>query len=500
MACDTFLKISQKCKRKFMTLQAEESQPFILTLISDLGRHIKDLQTHQIQSFYESAACMLSDKGPSITLPREEVIVMLMDIPNQNWRLIMNKGSQNIQYLFSIEVIKEISRILKINMRVCASVGSLFIHQLSIIFLDILNIYKLFTEQINQAILSQGEIAVKLTVYKSMRGVKSDILELFTIFFEQIASLDKTSLVDIMHQILPNIMKEVLSDYHSSPAPARDPGVLNLFSVSTSVFNQYLSPEIPNILDAIFEPTLQMITKNMLDYPEHRIGFFKFLRVANEHCFQALFNIPIHLQKLIIDSIVWAFKHTERNISETGLEILLELLENISRAPNINQPFYQQFLLNLIQDIFSVMTDRLHKSGFRLQASLLMHILHNVQLGAVTIPLFDVNSMPQGYDNSIFLKEYLINLLVNAFPNMIKSSIQSFIFSLFNISLGIEEFKQHVRDFLISCQEFASEDNSELFIEEAEYQKTIFEKEQLTYRQSVPGLVPQIDLENDPDL
>ena len=88
MACDTFLKIAQKCKRKFMTTQTEETQPFILSLIADLGRHIKDLQPHQVQSFYESVACMLSDKGPAITIPREEVIVMLMEIPNLSWRQV----------------------------------------------------------------------------------------------------------------------------------------------------------------------------------------------------------------------------------------------------------------------------------------------------------------------------------------------------------------------------------------------------------------------------
>lgn len=36
---------------------------------------------------------------------------------------------------------------------------------------------------------------------------------------------------------------------------------------------------------------------------------------------------PAHF-KLVIDSMVWAFKHTERQISETGLNILLELLKN----------------------------------------------------------------------------------------------------------------------------------------------------------------------------
>jgi hypothetical protein len=33
--------------------------------------------------------------------------------------------------------------------------------------------------------------------------------------------------------------------------------------------------------------------------------------------------------KFIIDSIVWAFKHPLRNISEMGLTIMMEFLDNI---------------------------------------------------------------------------------------------------------------------------------------------------------------------------
>jgi exportin-1 len=73
MACDTFLKIAQKCKRKFVTPQVEDSQPFILTLIADLQRHVADLQPHQVQSFYESVGTMLSDQGQAVRITREEV-------------------------------------------------------------------------------------------------------------------------------------------------------------------------------------------------------------------------------------------------------------------------------------------------------------------------------------------------------------------------------------------------------------------------------------------
>ena len=496
MACDTFLKIAQKCKRKFMTIQNDENQPFIITLICDLGKHIKDLQSHQIQSFYESVACMLSDKGPAINVCREEVIIKLMEIPNAHWSSTMNEGVNNMNYLRQMEIMKEISRILKINNRVCTAVGTLYVHQLSIIFLDMLNLYRFYSGQINEAIVKEGEIAVKYTVYKAMRGIKSDILELLITFLEQQRCQEATSRQDLMSKIIPNVMEEVLEDYRRSSAAARDSGVLNLFAVATVVLNVDMAPQIPSILASIFEPTLQMISKNMLDYPEHRIYFFKFLRVANEHCFEALFGTQPEVVKLIIDSIIWALKHTERNISETGLEILLELLHNFAMKPEASQSFYQQYLLMLIQEIFSVMTDRLHKSGFRLQATLLMHILHSVALGKVCVPLFDSSSEPAGTNNVNFLKDFLSNILSNAFPNVTKADINVFVVNLFDTSTGIEGYKQYVRDFLITCKEFATEDNKDLYLEEHEACAAMVAEEQEQYRRSVPGL----GIIDDPDL
>lgn len=102
----------------------------------------------------------------------------------------------------------------------------------------------------------------------------------------------------------------------------------------------------------------QMITKNFEDYPEHRLKFFSLLRAIATHCFPALIRLSSEVcfsmkiifffrfqslvvlclilvisclsqqLKLVMDSIIWAFRHTERNIAETGLNLLLEMLKN----------------------------------------------------------------------------------------------------------------------------------------------------------------------------
>ncbi len=54
------------------------------------------------------------------------------------------------------------------------------------------------------------------------------------------------------------------------------------------------------------------------DYPEHRLQFFGLLRAITNNCFKTLFTLTPAQLKLVIDSIVWAFRHTERNIADTG--------------------------------------------------------------------------------------------------------------------------------------------------------------------------------------
>merc|ERR1712127_763497 len=83
--------------------------------------------------------------------------------------------------------------------------------------------------------------------------------------------------------------------------------------------------------EAVFKCTLDMITKNFEDYPDHRLGLFNLLRAMNQHCFAALLQQQSNFT-LIIESIKWAFKHTERNVAETGLGTLLELLTNVQSA------------------------------------------------------------------------------------------------------------------------------------------------------------------------
>lgn len=45
---------------------------------------------------------------------------------------------------------------------------------------------------------------------------------------------------------------------------------------------------MPVIFEAVFEVTLNMINKDLAEYPEHRTQFFSLLEAINQYCFDGV--------------------------------------------------------------------------------------------------------------------------------------------------------------------------------------------------------------------
>lgn len=63
---------------------------------------------------------------------------------------------------------------------------------------------------------------------------------------------------------------------------------------------------------------LSFFYQDFEEFPEHRTHFFYLLQAATSQCFPAFLAIAPAQFKLILDSIIWAFKHTMRNVADTG--------------------------------------------------------------------------------------------------------------------------------------------------------------------------------------
>ncbi|XP_015770316.1 PREDICTED: exportin-1-like [Acropora digitifera] len=267
----------------------------------------------------------------------------------------------------------------------------------------------------------------------------------------------------------------------------------NSFSFSFFFFFQgNVTEHIPQIFDAVFECTLEMINKNFEEFPEHRTNFFILLQAVVQHCFKALLSIPAQQFKLVLDSIVWAFKHTMRNVADIGLHILYSLLKSLEQETAV-QSFYQTYYMMIVQHVLSVVTDTSHTAGLTMHATILAHMFNLVETSKVSEPLFPVGST-QYPSNQAYVQDCIGNLLKQAFPHLQDAQVKVTVQGLFDLDQDIPAFKEHLRDFMVQIKEFRSEDVGDLYLEEREKQLQAAQEDKRKVQLSVPGMVNPHDM------
>uniref|UniRef100_A0A674BDJ1 Exportin-1 n=1 Tax=Salmo trutta TaxID=8032 RepID=A0A674BDJ1_SALTR len=477
MACDTFIKIAQKCRRHFVQVQVGEVMPFIDEILNNINTIICDLQPQQVHTFYEAVGYMIGAQTDQAV--QEHLIEKYMLLPNQVWDSIIQQATKNVDILKDAETVRQLGSILKTNVRACKAVGHPFVVQLGRIYLDMLNVYKCLSENISSAIQTNGEMVTKQPLIRSMRTVKRETLKLISGWVSR--SNDPQM---VGENFVPPLLEAVLIDYQRNVPAAREPEVLSTMATIVNKLGGHITGEIPKIFDAVFECTLNMINKDFEEYPEHRTHFFYLLQAVNSQCFPAFLSIPPAQFKLVLDSIIWAFKHTMRNVADTGLQILYTLLQNVAQEEAAAQSFYQTYFCDILQHIFSVVTDTSHTAGLTMHASILAYMFNLVEEGKISASLNPASQHNQGY-----VQEYVANLLKTAFPHLQDAQVKVFVTGLFSLNQDIPAFKEHLRDFLVQIKEFAGEDTTDLFLEERETSLRQAQEEKHKLQMSVPGIL-----------
>lgn len=80
-----------------------------------------------------------------------------MLLPNQIWDGIIQNATKNIDVLRDQETVKQLMNILKTNVSACRSIGHPFVVQLGRIYLDMVNVYKVLSENISSAVAQHGK-------------------------------------------------------------------------------------------------------------------------------------------------------------------------------------------------------------------------------------------------------------------------------------------------------------------------------------------------------
>lgn len=463
MACDTFIKIVQKCKYHFVIQQPRESEPFIQTIIRDIQKTIADLQPQQVHTFYKACGIIISEERS--VAERNRLLSDLMQLPNMAWDTIVEQSTANPTLLLDSETVKIIANIIKTNVAVCTSMGADFYPQLGHIYYNMLQLYRAVSSMISAQVAAEGLIATKTPKVRGLRTIKKEILKLVETYISKARNLD-----DVVKVLVEPLLNAVLEDYMNNVPDARDAEVLNCMTTVVEKVGHMIPQGVILILQSVFECTLDMINKDFTEYPEHRVEFYKLLKVINEKSFAAFLELPPAAFKLFVDAICWAFKHNNRDVEVNGLQIALDLVKNIERMGNVPfaNEFHKNYFFIFVSETFFVLTDSDHKSGFSKQALLLMKLISLVYDNKISVPLYQEAEVPQGTSNQVYLSQYLANMLSNAFPHLTSEQIASFLSALTKQYKDLVVFKGTLRDFLVQIKEVGGDPTDYLFAEDKE--------------------------------
>jgi len=487
MAVDTFLKICQKCRKKFVTVQQGETMPFVEDMTSHIAQDISELEHLHQCTFFEAVGYMISAASPDA---KERLVAELLQLFNEKWAFLLrslNSTTGSLEVLQDQQVLRQISLILRVNERMVSAIGAACHSQLASIYFDMLKIYKVCSDFISHSTAQQGTQVIRYAHVRLMRNVKRDTLRLVQTFVDMAATEQGAAEVGLTVQqlaqrFIPPLLEPVLADYRSNLPQARDAEVLDLLATLAARLSDSISQEVTKIFEMVFECTCDMIKGDFQSYPDHRAKFYDLLKAINSHCFQSLFFLSEAQLKLYVDSLIWALKHEQPQVADIGLQILTQFLERLlSCPPQVYLPFFKQYYFTLLQDVLSVLSDTFHKSGFKLQQHILLQLVHAAECGQLN----EVAPKQR-------VMEFLFDLIGKSFAMLHRSQVEIFVLNCFNKARQPAEFQQHIRDFLIQLREWGSHEDA---LYEEERQAALKERQSAEgqWRLQVPGLVPQYD-------
>lgn len=319
-----------------------------------------------------------------------------------------------------------------------------------------------------------------------MRAVKKEVLNLIKTFLQTCQESDKEL---IYKSFLPPLMDPVLDDYKRNVPDARDAEVLSLFGMIITSLGASMVDHITRIFESVFQCTWEMITPTLEDFPDHRVSFFSLIRDIIANAFPALLRLSPPQFQLVMESIFWAIKHLDRNISEQGLTMMLDLITKMETSEVAND-FFRGFFVSMTTEVLSVLADSFHKAGFRMQTTILAKLFGIIDSGTITVPLWkpEQGNFP---NNQTFVRQYTINLVGKNFPNLSGQQVEAFVMGLFQHHNELAVFKAHLRDLLVQLKEFSAKGsaNTDLFLEEQEKLQADREAQETARLLAVPGLM-----------
>ncbi|KAM0675029.1 Exportin-1 [Gurleya vavrai] len=409
MACDTFLKVSIKCSKIFIT-QMEQNENYMLYITRNLKHETSDLEFYQKRIVYE-AFC-----------------ICLLSVPEKHRMSYVDLLSGCFSCdLFTFNTKETFNA-------VCHCLRS----------------YSIIFENINEAINSNSmffeslfELFLKCQMQseKNSNTVKIEIVRLLTTVVKQ------GNKVDLNVEIINSIFGKVLIDYKNK---------------NESVYLILASEIVKNVK---MENTIQrdtFIVSKLLEISQGKIGnndeqsrcYFSLILSLIDCSFETIFPVLMsnlslldHVFKNVIDGL-----SLEKEINDNCLDILEKTILKCYELRIFI--FFQRYILVIIENLLGTLFDKDKSFSLEKQCSLFCTIM-KIMTDKNMMQLDEKN------DNVNLLSNYVKRLIQSNFSNITEESLGIFLMGLFVLNDNVDVFKDHVCDFRIKIYEFYGNEDLE---------------------------------------
>ncbi|KAI5532118.1 nuclear export signal receptor protein [Trichomonas vaginalis G3] len=265
--------------------------------------------------------------------------------------------------------------------------------------------------------------------------------------------------------LISNVLIYVLDEFSSSLSCFRVPKVFEYCSNIIKYYGNLVAPYLDEILNKLYRPVVSIVGDELNEIPEFRDSFLTFMRHLCLDSPRFIAMIPEEDQDSFIECLKWGCNHPMSNTNEIAIRAMNELINGLSRiGGEIFEQFCERNAMDLMLFAFQVLADTSTKSSFRYQVMLIKTIV-NLQI----------------------IKQQAIELgssLCQMFPTETPSEIGDILTVLFNENTPDEEFRNCLKNFLVSVRQISSMDPDLIIIEMDEMKKNL--KHQF---EDVPGFI-----------
>ena len=230
---------------------------------------------------YEGIGHMLAQESDPTN--RNILLEQLMQYTQNDWGIVIEMANTEPGNLQNIEVIRMIGFIIKANERVAFALGQSYVSHLAKIFIELMQIYKLYSVDISLAI-ANGPGSYNNNILRATKTVRREILNLIATFIKLCDDPDM-----IVNEFLPKL-SELITDYNGNIPSARDPEVLSLFSTLIEKMADKMNMYIPDILSNLSSSTLSMISGDYTAFMDFRKNFFGLIKNIVRFSLEGLFQ------------------------------------------------------------------------------------------------------------------------------------------------------------------------------------------------------------------